>query len=194
MRVYQGYKKEKEDREKWNQHQGIRDATSVLGTRFLSDDNLVSQPPGLGSGHLWGTLTHSVQSPHKKPELLCKSKLHGFLPFMQWCCQGLSSWRSGDDWFLPISCVSPFGEKHCLDIFILHCIDTPIGWGDSAPSSHTLLFGIQHETAQSKVNCPGEKPCSLAIQKAYSPPHLLSAVQLAGNTSRPRKGMDERAE
>lgn len=54
-------------------------------------------------------------------------------------CQGLSFWRSSNDWFLPISCLSSFGEKYCLGICTLPWGDPPISGGESAVSSHTTF-------------------------------------------------------
>ena len=139
------------------------------GARFLSDD----ESGGPACWTWWArALVADVNTSHpetlRKSELPGNNKRHGFLvlevPCVYRCHQGLPFWKSGNDWLLPISCVSSFREKQCLEICILPCGDPPTSGGESALSSHTLLLGIQHEAAQSRVSCPRREPRSLAFQ------------------------------
>lgn len=92
---------------------------------------------------------------------------------MDWRHQGLSSWRSGNDWFLPISCVSSFGEQYCLEMLILPCSNTPIDWYEPALSGHMLLLGRQPEASQQ-----GEVPQRDALFTCHTKGILTSTSAL----------------
>lgn len=137
------------------------------GSGFCLMTSQEAQPPGRAPGPC-GRRRCLPPRDLQGSELLGNNKHRGFLVMevlcVCWCHQDLSFWKSGNDWFFPISCVSSFREKQCLEICILPCSDPPTGGGESALSSHILLLGIQHEAAQRRVSCPIGEPCSLALQ------------------------------
>lgn len=71
--------------------------------------------------------------------------------------------------------------------------EAPVGWGESAPNSHTPVSGVECEATWNWANCPERSPV-LALQQAHSPPRHLSAVLAGWQQPQPRKDiMDERA-
>lgn len=168
-----------EDREKWNKCQGIRDEAFARRAKFPSGDK---------SGHLWGTVTHSAQSPCGN--LSCFVITHAMLH-----SHGSCFWVSTSSVCHPegvgkicffLLRVSSLGGKQCLEICALPWSDVPISWGESILSSHTHLFGVQHEAAQHRVSCPQGSPV-LLLYKRHAHFDLL-AVLASWQHLQPREG------
>lgn len=172
---------------------------SPEGTSFCLMTSQDSQPPGLESGHRVGTLTLSIQSPCQKPDLFCNNKHLGFpvmVVLFVYCCRQsvtLKVW----EWLISsyLMCfIHPLGKNPVWKFLSCLGVIQPLVEVNQHQAATHFCLGFRMTLLRAGWAAP-ERSSVLLPCKRHTHLHITSLLSRpAGHPSRPRKGMDERAE